>query len=246
MTGDCLLVEDHGDGLRMLTLNRPDRLNALDGELVHRLIAELDRAADSHPDVRVLVLRGAGTSFCPGADLKWASSGGLRGRGAHAAFQDSLNRMCGKLSTAPQAVVAAVHGYALAGGLEMALACDIVVTAEDASLGDEHINRPILPGGGGSQRLPRKIGQSRALFYLLTGRRMTGVEAARYGLAAFSVPRPDLGTATLDLARELAAKDGHAIDLMKQAVRRGLELPLTDALSLELFLQSRFRARAQP
>ncbi|HVW42773.1 MAG TPA: enoyl-CoA hydratase/isomerase family protein [Amycolatopsis sp.] len=242
MTGDCLLVEDHGDGVRVLTLNRPERLNALDGELVHRLIAELDRAAGRHPDVRVLVLRGAGTSFCPGADLKWA--GGLRDRGAHAAFQDSLNSLCTKLSTAPQAVIAAVHGYALAGGLETALACDIVVTAADASLGDEHINRPILPGAGGSQRLPRKIGQSRGLFYLLTGRRMTGAEAAQFGLAAFSVPRPELDAATLGLAREVAGKDGHAIDLMKQAVRRGLELPLTDALSLELFLQSRFRARA--
>ncbi|MGD0698320.1 MAG: enoyl-CoA hydratase/isomerase family protein [Trebonia sp.] len=241
MSDEPLLVEDPRDGVRLLTLNRPHRLNALDGDLVKRLLAELERAAREHPRVRVIVLRGAGTSFCPGADLKWLSGGILGDPVKHARFQDSLGQLCTALMTAPQAVIASVHGYALAGGLEVALSCDVIVAAADARLGDQHINRGILPGAGGSQRLPRKIGQPRALYYLLTGRHMSGAEAAQAGLVSVCVPPDALGGAALALAAELAAKDGHAIDFMKQMVRRGSELPLPDALALELFLQSRYR-----
>jgi enoyl-CoA hydratase/carnithine racemase len=244
MTEDVLLVEDVGDGVRVFRMNRPHRLNALDGELVGRLLAELERAAAESPAVRVLVLRGAGTSFCPGADLKWLSQGVLQDRVQHIGFQESLGRLCTSLAEAPQAVIASVHGYALAGGLEIAMACDIIVAAEDAQLGDQHINRGILPGGGGSQRLPRKLGLQRGLFYLLTGRRMTGTEAERMGLAALSVPAADLAEETLALANELAGKDGHALNFMKQMVRRGIELPLADAVGLELFLQTRYRAKS--
>lgn len=236
-----LLVDDIAPGVRALTLNRPHRLNAIDGDLLERLLAELARADEEHPDVRVILLRGAGSSFCPGADLKWLSSGVLADRVRHARFQDGLGALCAALSTAPQAVVASVHGYALAGGLEIAMSCDIIVAADDARLGDQHINRGILPGAGGSQRLPRKIGQARALYYLLTGRQMTGREAAEIGLASVCAPPDQLESATLDLARGLADKDGYALSFMKQMVRRGGELPLTDALSLELFLQSRYR-----
>jgi enoyl-CoA hydratase len=236
-----LLIDEPHDGVRVFTLNRPHRLNALDGDLVGQLLSALEQAERDHPRIRVIVLRGAGGSFCPGADLKWLSSGILADKVKHARFQDSLGRLCAALMTAPQAVVASVHGYALAGGLEMAMSCDIIVAAEDARLGDQHINRGILPGAGGSQRLPRKIGQPRALFYLLTGRHMSGSEAAETGLVSICVPRDELDSAATALARELAAKDGHALSFMKQMVRRGSELPLTDALSLELFLQSRYR-----
>ncbi len=242
--GDVLLVEDVEDGIRVLTLNRPERLNALDGDLVGSLIAELDRAAQQSPEIRVLVLRGAGRAFCPGADLSWLSQGVLKDGSAHIAFQDSLARLCKALMCAPQAIIASVSGYALAGGLELAMSCDIMVVADDAALGDEHINRGILPGAGGSQRLPRKLGLPRGLFHLLTGRRMTGQQAVQAGLAALSVPPAALVDETLALAREVAQKDGHALDFMKQMVRRGIELPLDDALALELFLQTRYRARS--
>jgi enoyl-CoA hydratase/carnithine racemase len=241
VTGGPLLIEEPHDGVRLLTLNRPHRLNALDGDLVQQLLAALSDAERDHPRIRVIVLAGAGDAFCPGADLKWLSSGILDDKVRHARFQDSLGQLCAALMTAPQAVVASVHGYALAGGLEIAMSCDIIAAAEDAQLGDQHINRGILPGAGGSQRLPRKIGQPRALYYLLTGRRMSGVEAAQAGLVSLCVSRDELDAATDGLARELAAKDGHALSFMKQMVRRGSELPLQDALSLELFLQSRYR-----
>lgn len=239
-TGPLLIDEPH-DGVCELTLNRPHRLNALDADLVQQLLAALKRAERDHPRIRVILLKGSGDSFCPGADLKWLSSGILDDKVRHARFQDSLGQLCAALMTAPQAVVASVRGYALAGGLEIAMSCDMIVAAEDARLGDQHINRGILPGAGGSQRLPRKIGQPRALYYLLTGRQMSGAEAAQYGLVSVCVPRAELDSAATDLARELATKDGHAINFMKQMVRRGSELPLKDALSLELFLQSRYR-----
>lgn len=242
MSDQPLLVEDVAHGVRQLTLNRPDRLNALNGDLVDELIAALDLAANESPDIRVLVVRGAGRSFCPGADLKWLSADVLHDTRTHISFQDRLGRLCTALMEAPQAVIASVHGYALAGGFELALSCDILITANDSQLGDEHINRGILPGAGGSQRVPRRVGLQRGLFYLLTGRRMSGLEAAEYGVAAQAVPAEELDAATLALARELATKDGHALNYMKQMVRRGSELPLRDALNLELFLQSRYRA----
>ncbi len=243
MTNEVLVIDDPCPGVRRLTLNRPQRLNAIDGELADALLHELEAAARESPAVRVLVVRGAGSAFCTGADLKWLSGAGiLADRVAHIGFQDRLGRLCAALSKAPQAVIASVHGYALAGGLEAAMSCDIMITAEDARLGDEHINRGILPGAGGSQRLPRKLGLSRASFHLLTGRRMTGRDAANYGLAGVCVPASELETATLGLAQELAQKDGHALNFMKQMIRRGSELPLDDALALELFLQSRYRA----
>jgi enoyl-CoA hydratase len=244
VAGSALLVDDVGDGIRVLTLNRPERLNALDGALVSRLLEELDRAAAESPAVRVLVLAGAGTSFCSGADLKWLSQGILQDRVKHVNFQEALGRLCSSIMTAPQAVIASVHGYALAGGLEVALSCDIVVAAEDARLGDQHINRGILPGAGGSQRLPRKLGLSRGVFYLLTGRQISGIQAEQMGLAAICTPAAELDETTLELARELASKDGHALNFMKQMVRRGIELPLADAVGLELFLQTRYRAKS--
>jgi len=241
MTDEPLIVDDPADGVRVLTLNRPHRLNAIDGELLSRLLDELAKAAQQHPSVRCIVLRGSGTSFCPGADLKWLSGGILDDRVKHARFQDGLGALCTALTTASQAVIASVHGYALAGGLEIAMSCDVIVASHDARLADQHINRGILPGAGGSQRLPRKIGQARALYYLLTGRQMTGREAADAGLVSVCTEPEQLEAATLDLAVELASKDGFALSYMKQMVRRGSELPLTDALSLELFLQSRYR-----
>jgi enoyl-CoA hydratase/carnithine racemase len=244
MSDGSLIVEDPEDGIRVLTMNRAHRLNALDGELVGLLVEALEEAALRTPDIRVIILRGSGDSFCSGADLKWLSQGILDDRAAHVAFQDSLGKLCFALSGAPQAVIASVQGYALAGGLEVAASCDIVVVADDAQLGDQHINRGILPGAGGSQRLPRKLGLARGLYYLLTGRRMSGTEAVQYGFAAECVQRGSLDEATMTLARELASKDGHALNYMKQMVRRGIELPLADAVNLELFLQSRYRAKS--
>jgi enoyl-CoA hydratase len=193
--------------------------------------------------VRVIVLRGEGRAFCAGADLKWLDEGTLADDAAHGVFQDNLSALCERLERQPQPVIAEISGFALAGGLEIALSCDMITTSASAQLGDEHINRNLIPGGGGSQRLPRKIGLARGLYHLLSGRRMSGEQAAAYGLACVCTPDADsLSSATMDLAREMSSTDAAALSTMKLVVRRGIELPLRDGLWLELYQQHRYRA----
>jgi len=244
MSGDVLLVDRAEAGIAILTLNRPAQLNALNGELVEALLSALDKIASEGPNVRVIVLKGAGRAFCAGADLKWLNSGVLADHAAHGDFQDKLNLVCSKLESGDQIAIGAVHGYALAGGLELLLACDMIVAARDAQLGDEHIRRNLIPGGGSSQRLPRKVGLARGLYALLTGRRLSGEEAERWGLACASVDRDELDAESLKLARGIASTDATALATMKKIVRRGIELPLDDGLWLELYQQQRYRAKS--
>ncbi|GAC1574579.1 MAG: enoyl-CoA hydratase/isomerase family protein [Candidatus Dormibacteria bacterium] len=241
---DVLLVERPEPGIALLTLNRPDQLNALNGELVLALLAALDDIAARGAETRVIVLQAAGRAFCAGADLKWLNAGVLADHAAHGEFQDNLNALCNRLESGDQVVIGAVHGYALAGGLEVLLSCDMIVAARDAQLGDEHIKRNLIPGGGGSQRLPRKIGLARGLYALLTGHRISGEEAERWGLACACVDRDDLQSAAMELARGMAGRDAAALATMKSIVRRGLELPLADGLWLELYQQQRYRAKS--
>lgn len=239
---DILLVNDPEPGVRTLTLNRPERLNALNGDLVVELNDALKAAERDRSDVKVLVLSGTGRAFCAGADLKWLNEGTLADAAAHGEFHDNLSELCDRLEAQPQVVIAQVHGFALAGGLEVALSCDIITAAASAQLGDEHINRNLIPGGGGSQRLPRKVGLAHGLYLLLSGRRMTGQQAADWGLAGICAPDDDLATATMELAREMAGTDSEALATMKLIVRRGIELPLRDGLWLELYQQHRYRS----
>ena len=187
-----LLIDDSHAGIRILTLNRPERLNALDGPSLDNFIAAVRECSAPGKDIRVIVIRGAGRAFSAGADLKWLSSGVLADHGAHLRFQDRLQEMCETLEAADQVVIGSIHGFALAGGMELALSCDILIAAEDAELGDEHIRRNLLPGGGGSQRLPRKLGLARGMYYLLTGRRIRGREAERIGLVSVAVAAAEL------------------------------------------------------
>jgi enoyl-CoA hydratase len=242
---DVLLVDRPEPGIAVLTLNRPDQLNALNGDLVGALLAALDDIARGGSETKVIVLKATGRAFCAGADLKWLASGILADHAAHGQFQDDLRAVCNRLEAGDQVVIGAVHGYALAGGLELLLSCDLIVAASDAQLGDEHIKRNLIPGGGSSQRLPRKVGLARGLYALLTGHRISGEEAERWGLACASVPPDQLESAALELARGLAERDATALATMKSIVRRGLELPLQDALWLELYQQQRYRAKSE-
>ncbi len=237
-----LLIDDTLPGIRVLTMNRPERLNALDGPSLETFINAVRESSAPGKDIRVIVLRGAGRAFSAGADLKWLATGVLADHGDHLRFQDRLQEMCETLEAAPQVVIGSIHGFALAGGMELALACDILVAAEDAELGDEHIRRNLIPGGGGSQRMPRKLGLARGLYHLLTGRRIKGAEAQRIGLVSQAVPAAELQEATLALAQEIARTDGGALASMKLLVRRGMELPLREGLWLERWEQHRYRS----
>lgn len=238
---DGLRVDDSTPRVRVLTLNRPHRLNALDGDTLAALRQAVETAREPGRDIRVLVIRGEGRAFCSGSDLKWIAEHLLHDPAAHLQNQDRMQAAYQALESAPQVVIACVNGIAVAGGLELALACDIVVADEAAELGDEHIRKNLLPSGGSTQRLPRRIGPARALYYLLSGRRMTGREAERIGLAALSVPADQLQATVMDLAQEIARADPHALAGMKATARRALELPLADGLALERWVQFRYR-----
>ena len=236
-----ILVDDSTPGVRVITLNRPHRLNAFDGQSLTDLIATIRECSQAERDIRVIVLCGRGRAFCSGNDLKWLANGVLSDTAAHLRHQDKMQEAFEALESARQIVIASVHGHAVAGGFELALAADILVVAEDAELGDAHLRRNLLPSGGSSQRLPRKLGLPRALYYLLTGRCMSGREAERVGLAALAVPSDKLLSATLELAIEIARTDAYALAAMKMMARRALELPLKDGLALERWSQFRYR-----
>ena len=236
-----LLIENIAPHVRCLTLNRPERMNALDGETLAALNAAIRECAMPERDVRVIVIRGTGRAFCAGNDLKWLAEGVLADVAAHQRHQDLMQSTYESLESARQIVIASVNGFAVAGGFELALSCDIIVADESAELGDEHMRRNLLPSGGSSQRLPRLVGLPRALYYLLTGRRMTGREAERIGLAALAVPAADLESTTLRLAEDIAAPILDALAAMKAMARRSLELPLKDGLWLERWTQFRYR-----
>ncbi len=241
---NTVIIDDSIPNVRVITLNRPERMNALDGETLSALHAALRDASSSGRDIRVIIIRGTGKAFCAGNDLKWLASGVLADAAAHQRHQDLMQATYESMEAARQIVIASVNGYAVAGGFEMALACDIIVANEDAELGDEHMRRNLLPSGGSSQRLPRLLGLPRAMYYLVTGRRMTGRDAERIGLAALAVPAAELDAATRKLAQEIARADGHALAAMKFMARRALEIPLRDGLALERWMQHRYRVES--
>ncbi|AOI90569.1 enoyl-CoA hydratase/isomerase family protein [Burkholderia pseudomultivorans] len=241
---NTLLTDDSTPGVRVVTLNRPERMNALDGATLAALNDAVRTADDPGREIRVIVIRGSGRAFCAGNDLKWLASGVLADPAAHMRHQDLMQDTFARMEASRQIVIASVNGYAVAGGFELVLASDIVVVDEQAELGDAHLQRNLLPSGGGSQRLPRKIGLARAMYYLVTGRRMTGRDAERMGLASLAVSGAELDAATMQLAREIARTDADALAAMKQMTRRALEMPLNDGLTMERWMQYRYRTES--
>jgi len=239
-----LLIDNPAPYVRRLTLDRPERMNALDGPTLQALNDAVCACAKAGDEIKVLIVRGNGRAFCAGNDLKWLASGVLADRAVHMRHQDLMQDTFERLESGPQIVLASVNGYAVAGGFELALACDLIIADEEAQLGDEHIRRNLLPSGGSSQRLPRKLGLQRAMFYLVTGRRMTGREAVALGLAAQAVPAAMLEQATLELAQEIARADAMALASMKEMARRSMELPLSEGLRHERWMQHRYRTQS--
>jgi len=239
---NTVIIDDSTPRVRVITINRPERMNAFDGATLAALNAAVRGAAEPERDIRVLVIRGTGRAFCAGNDLKWLVGGVLANPAEHLRHQDLMQQTYESLESARQIVIASINGFAVAGGFELALACDIIVADENAEMGDEHMRRNLLPSGGSSQRLPRLLGLPRALYYLLTGRRMTGREAQQLGLDALAVPAAELESATLQLAQEIARADAEALASMKFVARRSMELPLKDGLWLERWTQHRYRA----
>ncbi|MFD0359993.1 enoyl-CoA hydratase/isomerase family protein [Nocardia sp. GCM10030253] len=201
-----------------LVLHRPERLNAVSEELYRTLIDELV-AADSDPDIRCVVLTGAGRAFCVGADLK-AHKSGTRTPTEQADYIDLGQRACEQIQTMDTPVVAAVNGYALGAGAELAVSADFLVMAEDAQMGFPEVSIGTFVGGGVTTRLPRLVGLRRAMDLLILGDRFTGRQAFEWGLAHSTVPGDLLLGSACELAETLAAKAPLALARMKAALRR--------------------------
>ena len=220
MAEPILLIEDIGP-VRRLTMNRPEALNALNGGLVAAMSAALDDAADDDR-VHVLVLRGAGRAFCAGYDLNEDAAGGvLDARRWHEELQRSTDEML-KFLDHPKPVIASVHSYCLAGGVDLMLACDLAVAAHDAMFGYVDVR---FGSGVVSMFLPWIVGVRTAKELLFTGEdRVPASEALRMGLVNRIVPRDELDEATTALAEEIAKNEPFVIQSTKRAVNRALDV----------------------
>lgn len=232
MTDNELVLCEIADRVAVVTINRPDKLNALDGATRCRFLGVMEEIR-RNDDVRVVVVTGAGEkAFIAGADI-----GEFEGRTAvdqYKVMNEPTIFDC--VDSFPKPVIAMLNGFALGGGCELALACDIRIASAKAKLGQPEINLGILPGGGGTQRLPRLVGLGTAYKLLFTGQIIKAEEALRIGLVDEVVAPEELRDRVMALAGSIAEKSPVALRLMKQAVRASVRAPLDEGLRLETTL----------
>jgi len=212
-----------------ITLERPGAMNALSREVVAEVTERLV-AWRNDPEVRVIALMGRGRAFCAGADLKSVSSPEPGAKD----LLDVLVELFDMLRSYPKPVIAAVNGLALAGGLEVVLACDLVIAAESAKLGDAHSNFAVFPGGGGAAILPRKVPQNVARWLLFTGDSISAADAKHYGLVNEVVPDAELEARVQALGDKLAKKSPLVLARMKRVANEAADKSAADALRHEL------------
>jgi enoyl-CoA hydratase len=224
-----VLELERAEGIATLILNRPEALNALSRELRRALVRACGELT-SDPAVGVVILTGAGRAFCAGLDLK--ELGGERGGAADATGGDEdVIRALGAL---PQPIIGAINGFAVTGGFELALACDVLVAAREARFADTHARVGILPGWGLSQKLPRWIGIARAKELSLTGNYLSAEQAERFGLVSRVVERDALLETCRALARDMLSCDPATLRGVKQVIDRGYATTLGEGLRLEV------------
>jgi enoyl-CoA hydratase len=220
------------DRVATLTINRPDKLNALNAATLD----ELDRAVDEivrRRDIGAVIVTGAQRAFVAGADIAELAALGATGGDALREHAVRGQRIFDRIERAPKPVVAAVNGFALGGGCELALACHLRIASEAARFGQPEVRLGTIPGYGGTQRLPRLVGRGRALQLLLTGEIIDAAEALRIGLVNRVVPAADLLATAEALLRQILANGPLAISLCIEAVNEGLDRPLTEGLAVE-------------
>lgn len=222
---EVLIVDDPEPGIRRLTLNRPQQLNAISRELAAALDAGL-RSVQTDSSVRVLIVRGNGSAFCAGADLS-------EHFGAADAMDIGRTDIWDLLENLRVPVVAAVQGWAITGGFLLAYSCDIIVASEDAKFRDTHASLGLIPTGGESQRMPRRIGGALARELMLTSRVMTADEAKQAGFVSRVVPPAELDEAALDVARAISANSPRSVEQIKMLINLGLEGPLGTGMRME-------------
>ncbi len=218
------------EGIATITFNRPDKLNAMNREMVKELDRALDEVAQDE-EIRVLVLTGQGRAFIAGADVStFLELDPLSGK----RFAERAHKVFAKLERLDLPVIACVNGFALGGGLEIAMACDFIYAAETARFGQPEVNLGIIPCVGGTQRLARLVGKGLAKELCLTGRLIDASEAKTIGLAAQVFPSETLQEECLKVAKSLAEKSRVALRAMKQAINRGFEVDLASGCAMEI------------
>lgn len=230
MADDTILISTEGR-VATITINRPDKLNALNEPTRAAIVTALDTLEDD-PEVRVVILTGAGEkAFIAGADIAE-----FEGRTPVAQYRVMSSPGTNAFEAAdrfPKPIIAAINGFCLGGGCELAMACDIRIASDKAKLGQPEINLGLLPGGGGTQRLPRLVGLGTAFKLLYTGDLIGAEEAHRLGLVDEVVPAADLMTRVKTLAAAIAAKSPVALRYIKDAVRASVRAPMDEGLQLE-------------
>jgi enoyl-CoA hydratase len=229
------LIYEKKDNIGVLTINRPEKLNALSNELVEELARFLD-SVESEGELRVLVITGAGEkAFVAGADIQeLVDRDAVLGRQVSRTRQEVFSR----IENLPIPVIAAVNGYALGGGLELALACSIRICSEKAQFGAPEVKLGLIPGDGGTQRLPRLVGLGRAMEMILTGDFIDAQEAFRIGLVNRVISHDELMNKAMGLAEKIAKRPPLAVRYAKEAVNRSQEGDSDSGYALESYLHA--------
>ena len=222
-----VLIERPRDGVALVRINRPEARNALNGE-VRRQLAEAFAGLGTAADVRAIVLTGDENAFAAGADIKE-----MAGVGAADMLLRQAHRLWQAIAECPKPVIAAVNGYALGGGCELAMHADIIVAGEGAQFGQPEVRVGIMPGAGGTQRLARAVGKHKAMLMLLTGKPVSAREADAMGLVSMVVPDADVLETALKTAETIAGMPPVAVMQIKEVLLAGLDAPLATGLMLE-------------
>ncbi|HXD90432.1 MAG TPA: enoyl-CoA hydratase [Candidatus Binataceae bacterium] len=232
-----VVLVDKQDGIATVTLNRPEKLNALNREL-RLAFCHAMQALRTDPEVRVVIITGAGRAFCVGLDLRelGTKASGIRDEG-NATFITVIDDM-------EVPVIGAINGFAITGGFEIALACDIMIAAEEAQFADTHARVGVMPGGGMSARLPRAVGIRKAKELSLTGNYLSAPEAERMGLVNRVVPRDQLMSVAREMASQITGANQTIVRSMKQLYVRTTGATLDEALRIEQDAFNEFNRKA--
>lgn len=227
MSFETILVDKKG-AVGLITLNRPEALNALNAQLLKE-VGEALVCLDGDKEIGSIIISGSEKAFAAGADIKEMSDKTF----GDALLENMFGDINAVFATIRKPVIAAVSGYALGGGCELAMCCDIIIASENAKFGQPEINLGVIPGIGGTQRLTRLIGKTKAMDMILTGRMMDAEEAERSGLVSRIVATDDLLDSVVEIAEGIAAKSLPSLILAKEAVNRALETSLSEGIIFE-------------
>ncbi|WP_422421114.1 enoyl-CoA hydratase [Pseudomonas sp. GZD-222] len=226
MAFETILLDIHGK-VGLITLNRPQALNALNAQIVGEINQALDQL-EANPNIGCVVLTGSAKAFAAGADIKEMAD--LR---YPQIYVDDLFSDADRIANRRKPIIAAVSGFALGGGCELAMMCDFILAADNAKFGQPEINLGVLPGMGGTQRLTRAVGKAKAMELCLSGRLMGAEEAERAGLVARVVPQADLLEEALKVAATIASKSIPMTMMVKESVNRAFEVNLAEGVRFE-------------